>query len=178
MAAIPGRTRGRVRHLANKKLVRAIMREQGISGLRERRPGRANLINKASSTDLVNCDFERSGPNMLWMTDITERLTSESCVFCCVVLDAWSRKVVGWPIESQPNTARVNSALGMAVDQPRPADGTTRHSDHRLQYTSWGFSQRIGSDGLGHSLGTVGDACDNAMVESFWGRMQTELLDR
>lgn len=165
-------------HVVNKKLVRAIMREQDISGLPKRRRGRANMINRATSENLVNRDFERSGPNMLWMTDITEHLTREGRVFCCVVLDAWSRKVVGWSIDRRATTAMVNSALGMAVDQQRPAEGTTLHSDHGPQYTSWAFSQRIRSEGLVHSLGTVGDAFDNAMVESFWGRMQTELLDR
>jgi putative transposase len=165
-------------HVANKKLVRAIMREQGISGLPKRRKGRRNMINKATSTDLVNRDFNRDGPNMLWMTDITEHLTREGRVFCCVVLDAWSRKVVGWSIDQQPTTAMVNSALGMAVAARRPPEGTTLHSDHGPRYTAWAFSQKIRAEGLVHSLGTVGDAFDNAMVESFWGRMQTELLDR
>jgi putative transposase len=165
-------------HVANKKLVRAIMREQGIRGLPKRRKGRRNMINKATSTDLVNRQFNRDGPNMLWMTDITEHLTREGRVFCCVVLDAWSRKVVGWSIDQRPTTAMVNSALGMAVAARRPAAGTTLHSDHGAQYTAWAFSQKIRAEGLVHSLGTVGDAFDNAMVESFWGRMQTELLDR
>jgi transposase InsO family protein len=165
-------------HVANKKLVRAIMREQGISGLPKRRKGRRNMINKETSTDLVNRDFNRDGPNMLWMTDITEHLTREGRVFCCVVLDAWSRKVVGWSIDQRPTTAMVNSALGMAVAARRPAAGMTLHSDHGPQYTAWAFSQKIRAEGLVHSLGTVGDAFDNAMVESFWGRMQTELLDR
>jgi putative transposase len=165
-------------HVANKKLVHSIMREQGISGLPKRRKGRRNMINKATSTDLVNRDFNRDRPNTLWMTDITEHLTREGRVFCCVVLDAWSRKVVGWSIDQRPTTAMVNSALGMAVTARRPAEGTTLHSDHGPQYTAWAFSQKIRAEGLVHSLGTVGDAFDNAMVESFWGRMQTELLDR
>ena len=165
-------------HVANKKLVRAIMREQGISGLPKRRKGRRNMINKETSTDLVNRDFNRDGPNVLWMTDITEHVTREGRVFCCVVLDAWSRKVVGWSIDQRPTTAMVNSALGMAVAARRPAAGTTLHSDHGPQYTAWAFSQKIRAEGLVHSLGTVGDAFDNAMVEAFWGRMQTELLNR
>jgi putative transposase len=72
----------------------------------------------------------------------------------------------------------VNSALGMAVAARRPSEGTTLHSDHGPQYTAWAFSQKIRAEGLVPKLGTVGDAFDNAMVESFWGRMQTELLDR
>lgn len=165
-------------HVANKKLIRAIMREQGISGLPKRRKGRRNMIDSATSTDLVNPVFSCDGPNMLWMTDITEHLTRDRRVLCCVVLDAWSRKVVGWSIDQRPTTAIVNSALGMAVGARRPKEGTTLHSDHGPQYTAWAFSQKIRAEGLVHSLGTVGDAFDNAMVESFWGRMQTELLDR
>lgn len=71
----------------------------------------------------------------------------------------------------------VNAALGMAIDTRRPSRGTVIHSDHGSQFTSWTFSQRIRQAGLAQSLGTVGDAFDNAMVESFWGRMQTGLLD-
>ena len=72
----------------------------------------------------------------------------------------------------------VNSALRMAVAAWRPATGTTLHSDYGPQFTAWAFSQKIRSGGLVHSLGTVGDAFDNVMVESFWGRTQTEPLDR
>ena len=71
----------------------------------------------------------------------------------------------------------VNAALGMAIDARRPPQGTLVHSDHGSQFTSWTFSQRVRSAGLAHSLGTIGDAFDNAVVESFWGRMQTELLN-
>ena len=86
-------------HVANKRLVRAIMREREISGLRRRRKGRRNMINKATSTDLVN----RDGPDLLWMTDITEHLSSEGSVFCSVVLDGWSGRMVGRSIDLVPN---------------------------------------------------------------------------
>jgi len=165
-------------HTANKKLICSIMREQGISGLPRRRRGRPNMVNRATTEDLVKRDFAREGPNQLWMTDITEHPTREGRVFCCVVLDAWSRKIVGWSIDRRPTTAMVNSALGMAIAARRPPAGTTLHSDHGSQYTAWAFSQRVRAEGLVHSLGTVGDAFDNAVVESLWGRMQTELLNR
>jgi transposase InsO family protein len=71
----------------------------------------------------------------------------------------------------------VNSALGMAIEVRRPKAGTLLHSEHSPRYTSWTFSQRVRSAGLAQSLGSIGDAFDNAVVESFWARMQTELLD-
>ena len=80
---------------------------------------------------------------MLWMNDITEHLTRQGRVLCCVVLDAWSRKLVGWSIDQRPATAMVNSALGMAVAAGRPASGMTLHPDHAPQYTAWAFSQTI-----------------------------------
>ena len=163
----------------NKKLIQSIMRELGITGLPTRRTkyGKANLINRETTADLVNRDFDRDGPNQLSMTDITEHPTREGKLYCCVVLDAWSRKVVGWSLDRRPTAAMVNAALGMAIDQRCPSSGTLIHSDHGSQFTSWAFSQRVRTAGLAHSLGSVGDAYDNAMVESFWGRMQTELLN-
>ncbi|HEV2070275.1 MAG TPA: integrase core domain-containing protein [Acidimicrobiales bacterium] len=80
-------------------------------------------------------------------------------------------------LDRRPTAAMVNSALGMAIDGRRPLAGTLIHSDHGSQFTSWTFSQRVRAAGLAHSLGSVGDAFDNAVVESFWARMQTELLD-
>ena len=161
----------------NKKLIQSIMRELVITGLPTRRRGRPNPAGRFTAEDFVNRDFDRDGPNQLWMTDITEHPTREGKVYCCVVLDAWSRKVVGWSIDRQPTAAMVNAALGMAIDQRQPTNGALVHSDHGSQYTSWTFSQRVRSAGLVHSLGTIGDAYDNAVVESFWARMQTELLN-
>lgn len=164
--------------VVNKKLIRRTMRHLGITGLPTRRQGRPNPVNRATTEDLVNRDFTRDGPNQLWMTDITEHPTREGKVYCCAVMDAWSRKIVGWSIDRRPTAAMVNAALGMAIDGRRPVHGTVLHSDHGSQYTAWTFSQRIRDAGLAHSLGTVGDAYDNAVIESFWARMQTELLDR
>jgi putative transposase len=92
-------------------------------------------------------------------------------------VDAWSRRVVPWSLDRRATAAMVNAALGMAIDARKPSRGDLVHSDHGSQYASWTFSQRVRAAGLAHSLGTIGDAFDNAAVESFWARTQTELLD-
>ncbi len=111
------------------------------------------------------------------MTDITEHPTKEGKLYCCVVLDAHSRKVVGWSIDSTQTAMLVTNALSMAIENRSP-EGTIIHSDHGSQFTSWVFTERIREAGLAPSMGTVGDAYDNAVIESFWARLQTELLDR
>ncbi len=161
----------------NKKLIRSVMAELGIAGLPARRRAKPAPAQRATTEDLVQRKFGREGPNELWMTDVTEHPTREGKLYCCVVLDAWSRRVVGWSLDRRPTAAMVNSALGMAIDGRRPMSGTLIHSDHGSQYTSWTFSQRVRAGNLAHSLGSVGDAFDNAVVEAFWARMQTELLD-
>ena len=85
--------------VVNKKLVMGIMAEKGISGLPRRRKAKSTPIKAATTVDLVQRDFCRQGPNQLWMTDITEHPTREGKLYCCVVLDAWSRRVVGWSLD-------------------------------------------------------------------------------
>ena len=101
----------------------------------------------------------------------------EGKVYCAVVLDVFSRQVVGWSIDSSATAALVTSALGMAISNRRP-DGTVIHSDQGTQYTSWTFTHRARRSGLLPSMGSVGDCYDNAVVEAFWARMQVELLNR
>ena len=112
------------------------------------------------------------------VTDITEHPTREGKVYCCVVLDTFSRRVVGWSIDTSPNAALVTNALGMAIDSRKPTSGTVIHSDQGVQFASWAFTDRARASGLVPSMGSVGDCYDNSMIESFWSRMQVELLDR
>lgn len=161
----------------NKKLIQSIMAEKNISGLPRRRKGRPNKAHQMTVTDLVERDFGRSRPDSLWMTDITEHHSREGRVFCCAVIDAWSRRIVGWSLDRRATTAMVNAAIAMAVESRQPHGGTLIYSDHGPQYTAWAFSQQIRQAGLTHSLGTIGDAFDNTVVESLWGRMQTEILN-
>lgn len=92
------------------------------------------------------------------------------------MLDTFSRRVVGWSIDSSPTAALVTNALGMAIDARAP-QGTIIHSDQGTQFTSWAFTRRALDSGLVPSMGSVGDCYDNGMIESFWSRMQVELLD-
>jgi putative transposase len=130
-----------------------------------------------TSLDLVRRDFGRDAPNRLWMTDITEHPTREGQLYCCVVLDAYSRLVVGWAIDSTQTTALVLNALGMATRRRNPSGELVIHSDRGVQFTSWAFSHNVRDAGLAPSMGAVGSPYDNAVVEAFWARMQVELLN-
>jgi putative transposase len=168
----------------NLKRVARLMRDAGIQGLYRRRRRGCTVRDPAAepSGDLVKRQFTVEGPNRLWVTDITEHPTTEGKVYCAAVLDAYSRLIVGWSIADHMRTELVTDALGMAIIRRQPDkrpgdDRTILHSDHGCQYTSWAFGQRLRAAGLLASMGTVGDCYDNAMMESFWGTMQLELLD-
>ena len=164
--------------LVGHNAVELIMRELGIKGLPTRRLPRGARVAQVTSLDLVGRSFRRDRPNELWMTDITEHPTREGKVYCCVVLDAFSRFVVGWAIDSTQTTLLVLNALGMATQRRERRDGLVIHSDRGVQFTSWAFSQKVRDVGIAPSMGAVGSAYDNAMVEAFWSRMQVELLNR
>ena len=159
--------------------VEMLMRRTGMRGLpgnRRRRPRH----DTPTAGDLVRREFNRDRRDRLWVTDITEHHTREGKVYCAVVLDPFSRRVVGWSIDSSQTAALATNALDMAIRHrnPDPATGLIIHSDHGVQFTSWAFTKRARASGLMPSMGSIGDCYDNSMIESFWGRMQTELLDR
>jgi putative transposase len=157
--------------------VELLMQRAGLRGLpgnKSRRP-RPEV---PTAADLVKREFARHARDHLWVTDITEHPTREGKVYCAVVLDTYSRRVVGWSIDATQTAALVTNALSMAISNRSPHQGTVIHSDHGTQYTSWAFTKRARDSGLVPSMGSVGDCYDNAMMESFWGRMQTELLNR
>jgi hypothetical protein len=143
--------------------VSLLMRRAGLAGLPARSRGkRAKKL--VTVTELVRRDFRRTGPNQLWVTDITEHPTREGKVYCCVVLDAWSRRVVGWAIDSTQRADLATNALGMAIDSRAPAAGGIIHGDHGTQFTSWTFTERARRAGLLPSLGTIGDPYDKTLV--------------
>lgn len=164
-----------------RKRVERLMRAEGLQGVtRRRRKGTTRRdANAVPSDDLVTRQFRPDGPNELWVADITEHPTGTGKVYCAVVIDAWNRQVVGHSIADHLRAELVVDALDMACWRQRPNQGqTVHHSDHGTQYTSWAFGQRLRSAGLLGSMGTVGDALDNAVAESFFATLQTELLDR
>lgn len=165
----------------NHKRVRRLMREAGLQGLYRRRRRGCTVRNPADdvATDLVNRQFDVDAPDRLWLTDITEHLTLEGKLYCAAVMDAYSRRIIGWSIAEHMRTELVIDALGMATLRRKPESGETiLHSDHGSQYTAWAFGQRLRAAGILPSMGTIGDCYDNSMMESFWGTLQLEVLDK
>lgn len=161
-----------------RKRVERLMRAEGLAGVHRRR-WRHHQPAPAVHDDLVNRAFVADAPDRLWVTDITQHRTSEGWVYCAVVLDVFSRRAVGWSIADHLRTELVVDALDMARWRRHPAQGqTVVHSDRGPQYTSWLFGHRLRQAGLMGSMGAVGCAYDNSLMESFFGTMQIELLDR
>ncbi len=127
---------------------------------------------------LLERDFSAAALDKRWVADITYVRTWQGFLYVAFVLDLFSRRVVGWSIDPSPTTALVTNALGMAISSRNPSPGTLIHSDQGTQFTSWAFTHRAKASGLVPSMRSIGDCYDNAMIESFWSRMQVELLDR
>jgi putative transposase len=129
------------------------------------------------AADLVDRQFVADKPNALWVADITYVPTWAGFLYLAVVLDVWSRKIVGWAMASHLRTSLVTAALDMAITQ-RSAAGVIHHSDQGCQYTSIEFGKRCREAGIRPSMGSVGDCYDNAMCESFFATLECELIDR
>jgi putative transposase len=127
--------------------------------------------------DLVQRDFRADGPDRLWVADITYVPTGTGFLYLAAVLDAWSRRVIGWAMATHLRTELVLTALDMALEQRQP-HGVIHHSDHGSQYTAVTYGQRCLAFGVRPSMGSVGDAYDNALCESFFATLECELLDR
>lgn len=161
-----------------RKRVARLMRQAQIQGVCHRRKRRGWRPDPATHADLVQRQFTADAPDRVWFTDITQHRAADGWVYCCAVLDAFSRKVVGWSIADHIRTELVVDALEMARWQRRPQPGTVLHSDRGSVYTSWVFGHRLREAGLLGSMGKVASSVDNALIESFWSTMQRELLDR
>ena len=163
-----------------RKRIARLMSAAGLVGASRRRSGVTTTRRDKearSAPDLVDRNFVASRPNQLWVADITFVPTAGGFLYLAVVLDAWSRKVVGWSMANHLRTELVLDALEMAIGQRRP-DGVIHHSDQGSQYTSLAFGKRCKEAGVRPSMGSVGDAYDNAMCESFFATLECELLER
>jgi len=163
----------------SRKRVERLMRQAQIQGIYRRRGhGCTRRDGTQPSDDLVGRQFDPEAPNQLWVMDVTEHPTGDGKVYLAAVLDAYSRRVVGWSIADHVRSELVVDALQMAVWRRQPAEGQTiAHSDHGSQYTSWAFGRRLRAAGLLGSMGSIGDCFDNSVAESFFGSLQLELLD-
>jgi putative transposase len=161
------------------KRVARLMRAAGCRGVSRRNWIITTVRDRDArpAPDLVERNFTAVRPNRLWVADITYIPTWAGFLYLAVVLDAFSRKIVGWAMETYLRTELVLKALDMALGQRRPT-GVIHHSDQGSQYTSLAFGKRCGEAGVRPSMGSVGDCFDNAMCESFFATLECELLNR
>jgi putative transposase len=166
-------------HVGRKRVAR-LMRGAGLAGCHRRR--RRGLTRRdataAPAPDLVDRRFEADRPDRLWVADITYVPTWDGWLYLAIVLDAFSRRVVGWAMAEHLRTELVLDALDMAIWRRRPTAGLVHHSDRGCQYASLAFGRRCREAGVTPSMGSTGDALDNAMAGSFFATLECELLDR
>jgi putative transposase len=167
-------------HHVSRKRVARLMRADHLAGVHRRRFVRTTIRDEhaAPFPDLVNRDFTATGPDRLWVADITQLPARSGSCYLASIVDAWSRRVVGWSMATHVRSGLVTAALDMAVARRRPGKGLVHHSDHGSQYTSLAFGRRLRESGIAASMGSVGDCYDNAMAESFFATLETELIDR
>jgi putative transposase len=161
------------------KRVARLMRERGLHGASRRKGFTTTVRNRDArpAPDLVERNFTASAADQLWVADITYVPTWAGFLFVAIVLDVFSRRVVGWAMATHLRTELVLDALNMAIYRRKP-DGVVHHSDQGCQYTSIAFGKRCEEAGVKPSMGSVGDCYDNAMCESFNATLECELLVR
>lgn len=162
----------------SRKRVARLMRSHGLVGVHRRsgrgRGGRAHQLHD----DRVAGDFAQDAPNRVWVADVTQHKTGEGWLFLAVVIDAFGRPVIGWAIDDTVSTELVLAALTMAQATRKPAAGVIHHSDQGSVYGSLRFGRHLPAIGVVPSMGRSGTPADNAVAESFFATLQTELLDR
>ena len=165
-------------HVGRKRVAR-LMKVAGLQGVSRRKKAwtTRRSADVRPAPDLVDRHFTADGPNKLWVADITYIPTWAGFLYLAVVLDVWSRKVVGWAMANHLRTELVLDAFNMAAEQRRPTN-VIHHSDQGCQYTSVAFGKRCRELGVRPSMGSVGDCYDNALCESFFATLECELIDR
>jgi putative transposase len=164
----------------SRKRVARLLRLAGLQGCHRRKGPRITRRKPeaAPAPDLVRRDFTAIAPDQLWVADITYVSTWMGFLYLAVVLDAYSRRVVGWAMAEHLRTELVVEAVEMALWRRRPSAGVIHHSDQGSQYTSLAFGRRLREAGMMASMGSRGDCFDNAMAESFFATLECELLAR
>jgi transposase InsO family protein len=163
----------------SRKRVARLMRRAQLVGCRPRGFVRTTLADPgASAPDLVRRDFRAVAPDRLWLTDITYVPTAEGWLYLAAIVDAFSRRVVGWALADHLRTELALAALQMAVQTRRPATGLVHHSDRGSQYTAGSYTTVLAAHGIRPSLGQPGTCWDNAVAESFFATLKIELLHR
>lgn len=162
--------------------VKRLMRQNAIQGAKRRgKPWRTTKPDPRAErpADLVRRDFCADRPDQLWFADFTYLRCWEGLVFFSFVIDAYSRKIVGWQFAAHMRTTLVLDALKMALHQRQPGADVAliQHTDAGSQYTSYDYTQTLADHGVLASIGTVGDALDNAVAESFVDSFKTELIN-
>jgi putative transposase len=162
-----------------RKRVARLLKQTGLRGVSRRKWIQTTIraAHTRPAPDLVQRQFAATGPDQLWLADITYVPTWAATLYLAIVLDVWSRRVIGWAMETHLRTELVLAALNMAIEQRRP-HAVIHHSDQGCQYTAVGFGLRCREAGVRPSMGSVGDCYDNAMCESFFATLECELLDR
>jgi putative transposase len=162
-----------------RKRVARLMRSAGIAGVKPRKRFRTTIRipGVTPATDLVKRDFRPAAPNVLWVADITYLRTGEGWLYLAAVQDVYSRQIVGWSMTSHMRSSLVVDALEMAVGLRQPtAGGLIAHTDRGSQYTSLHYTDRLDEHGIAPSVGSRGDAYDNAMAEAWVATYKTELV--
>jgi putative transposase len=165
--------------------VERLMRNEGLEGVRRARKRRTTISDDqaARPRDLVDRDFSADRPNRLWVSDFTYVMTWSGVVYVAFVIDVFSRRIVGWKADTSMRTELVLNTLEMALwqrdrDGIPLADGMVSHSDAGSQYTSFALATRLVDAGIDPSVGSVGDAYDNALAESTIGLYKAEKINR
>jgi len=164
----------------SRKRVARLLRLAGLQGCHRRKgpPSPRRTPGATPAPDLVRRDFAAPAPDRLWVADITYVPTWAGFLYLAVVLDAHSRRIVGWAMADHLRSELVIEALDMAVWRRRPTQSVVHHSDQGSQYTSLAFGRRLREAGLVSSMGSRGDCFDNATAESFFATLECELLAR
>ena len=163
-----------------RKRVARLMTAAGIAGVRPRKRWRTTIRipGITPATDLVERDFNPSRPNVLWVADITYLRSGEGWLYLAAVQDTYSRLIVGWSMATHTRASLVVDALKMALGRRRPPPGLIHHSDQGGQYVGLAFGRTAREAGIAVSMGSRGDAYDNAVAETFFATLKKELVNR